>query len=128
MKTIRLDKGQQLKEADLSRQGVLPAQVIALSKADGSVKWQTVLEGPSISSPVAVYNEAGDAWLVQAEENGKVHLMNALTGKIVNSLQLTVDDEEAELMIEASPAVYGNLIVIGTTGKQAGGVYCIKID
>jgi len=103
--------------------------VIALNKADGSLVWETVLEGPSISSPVAVYNENGDAWLVQAEQNGKVHLMNARTGAILNSLQLEpVANPDANIVLEASPAVYGNLLVIGTMGGEAGGVYCIKID
>ena len=106
-----------------------PAQVLALNKADGTVKWQTALEGPSISSPVAVYNEDGDAWLVQAEESGKIHLMNAKTGKIVNTLQLEPTEKpDAKIVLEASPAVYGNLMVIGTMGTNAGGVYCIKID
>jgi len=105
-----------------------PARVIALNKADGDLVWETMLEGPSISSPVAVYNEAGDAWLVQAEESGKVHLMNASTGEIVNSLQLSVEEEGAELQIKASPAAYANLVIIGTTGPKAGGVYCLKID
>ncbi len=105
-----------------------PSRVFALEKKTGKVIWETALEGLSISSPVAVYNEAGDAWIVQAEQNGKIHLINASSGKIVNSLQLTASEENAELEIEASPAVYGNLMVIGTTGKNAGGVYCIKID
>lgn len=108
--------------------GKSSAKVIALNKADGKVVWETALESGGKSSPVAVYSETGDAWLVQAESNGKIHLMNAKTGKIVDTLQLTLDDAEAELTIEASPAAYGNLVVIGTTGKKAGGVYCIKID
>lgn len=105
------------------------AEVIAFNKADGSVAWQTALESESISSPVAVYNEAGDAWLIQAESNGNVHLMDAKTGAILDTLTLApIENEEAKIVIEASPAVYGDLVVIGTTGKDAGGVYCIKID
>ena len=38
------------------------------------------------------------------------------------------EGEESTLAIEGSPAVYGNLMIIGTTGKDAGGVYCIKIE
>ena len=38
------------------------------------------------------------------------------------------EGEESTLTIEGSPAVYGNLMIIGTTGKDAGGVYCIKIE
>jgi hypothetical protein len=75
-----------------------------------------------------VYNENGDAWILQAEQSGLIHLMNARTGEVLDSLQLTADDAEAVLEIKASPAVYGNLMLIGTTGTKAGGVYCIKID
>ena len=105
-----------------------PARVLALDKKSGSLKWETMLEGHTISSPVAVYNAEGDAWLIQAEESGKIHMMNPKTGKILSSLQLTAEDEDAKLALDASPAVYGNLMVIGTTGSKAGGVYCIKID
>ena len=77
---------------------------------------------------MAVYNENGDAWILQAEQSGLIHLMNARTGEVLDSLQLTADDAEAVLEIKASPAVYGNLMLIGTTGTKAGGVYCIKID
>ena len=111
------------------------AKVIALNKADGTVAWETALESPTLSSPVAVYNEDGDAWLIQAESNGKIHLMDATDGSVLDTLSLAPvasaeDDEAAEstLTIEGSPAVYGNLLVIGTTGKDAGGVYCIKIE
>ena len=105
-----------------------PARVLALEKKTGALKWETMLEGHTISSPVAVYNAAGDAWLIQGEENGKLHLMNAKTGAILNTLQLTAEDENAKLALDASPAVYGNLLVVGTTGSKAGAVYCIKID
>ena len=55
--------------------------------------------------------------------------MNARTGAILDSLQLSpIENAEATLVLEASPAVYGNLLVIGTTGANAGGVYCIRID
>ena len=104
------------------------AKVIALNKADGTVVWQTALESAALSSPVAIYNEDGDAWLIQAESNGKIHLMNASDGSILDTLTLTASEEGAQLLIDASPAVYGNLMVIGTTGKNAGGVYCIKIE
>ena len=55
--------------------------------------------------------------------------MNASTGAILNTLQLEpVSNPNAKIVLEGSPAVYGNLMVIGTMGSEAGGVYCIKID
>ena len=104
------------------------AQVIALDKQTGKVAWQLALESAAVSSPVAVYNQDGDGWVIQAESNGRIHLLEGLTGKVLNTLTLTADSEDATLEIKASPAVYGNLLVIGTTGKNAGGVYCIKIE
>ncbi len=95
--------------------------VIALKKASGEVAWTQKLEGEAESSPVAVYNEGGDAWLVQAESTGKVHLMNAKTGEIASTLTL-------EGTIEASPAVYRDMLVIGTTGKDTSYIYGVKIQ
>ena len=76
----------------------------------------------------ATVEHEGEKYAVYREENGKVHLLNASTGEIVNSLQLTTEEEGATLQIKASPAVYANLVLIGTTGTKAGGVYCLKID
>ena len=58
------------------------------------------------------------------------------TGKVVADVRLACRgkncsrcvSENAKLALDASPAVYGNLLVVGTTGSKAGGVYCIKID
>lgn len=97
------------------------SQVIALKKADGAVAWTQKLESESESSPVAVYSDSGEAWLVQAERNGSVHLMNAKTGEILNTLKLSGE-------IEASPAVYRDILVIGTTGKDTGAIYGIRIQ
>lgn len=97
------------------------SQVIALHKDDGSVAWQTALSANAVSSPVAVYNEAGDSWIIQAELDGTINLLDGIDGKVIHSVKL--DGE-----IEASPAVYGNLLVIGTAGRDTGGVYCFRIE
>ena len=97
------------------------SQVIALNKKDGTVAWQTALPASAVSSPVAVYNEAGDAWIIQAEIDGKINMLDAKTGAVLSTV--TVEGE-----ITASPAVYGNLMVIGTTGRGTGAVYCFRID
>lgn len=103
------------------------SQVLALNKQDGTVAWSVDMESPSLSSPVAVYNTDGDAWILQAEQNGQIHLMDGKDGSILDTLTLTAETEGATLQIKASPAVYGNLLIIGTTGKDASGVYCIEI-
>ncbi|MEG0865184.1 MAG: PQQ-binding-like beta-propeller repeat protein, partial [Clostridia bacterium] len=101
--------------------GAAGSAVIAFDKQSGTVAWETPLPSTTVSSPVAVYNESGDAWILQAEKDGNVNLLDAKSGAILNTLKL--DGE-----IEASPAVYGNLMIIGTTGKNKGSVVCVKID
>ncbi|MCE5342394.1 MAG: PQQ-binding-like beta-propeller repeat protein [Eubacteriales bacterium] len=101
--------------------GTSGATVYALTKATGDVRWSKALETPAVSSPVAVYNLAGDAWLVQAESDGKLHLMDAVTGKILNTLQL-------DGIVEASPAVYRDVLVITTTGVDTSTIYGIKLE
>jgi len=100
--------------------GTKSATVYALDKATGAVAWSLALGSPTVSSPVAVYNAAGKAWLVQAESNGKLHLIDASSGTEVGSLQL-------EGNVVASPAVYRDVLVIGTTGSTSY-IYGIKLE
>ena len=97
-----------------------PAALIALDKETGKIAWSAGLSSRAESSPVAVYDENGNGWIIQCERNGTIRLLDGLTGREVNVLKL-----EAE--IEASPAVYGDIMVIGTTGKGTSFVYGIEI-
>ena len=47
--------------------------------------------------------------------------MDGLTGETINTLQVNG-------VIEGSPAVYGDTMVIGTTGKDTSYIYGIKIN
>lgn len=97
-----------------------PAALIALDKETGGIVWTAGLSSRSESSPVAVYDKDGNGWIIQAEQNGTIRLLEGLTGRELSSLQL-----EAE--IEASPAVYNDILVIGTTGKGTAFIYGIEI-
>ncbi|NLI21080.1 MAG: PQQ-binding-like beta-propeller repeat protein [Clostridiales bacterium] len=101
--------------------GAKNATVYALNKATGAVEWTLPLTSPTVSSPVAVYNDAGDGWIVQAEGSGLVHLIDALTGAEKASLQL-------EGKVEASPAVYRDVLVLSTTGADPSYIYGIKLE
>ncbi|MBQ8150104.1 MAG: hypothetical protein IJ041_06265 [Clostridia bacterium] len=48
--------------------------------------WQTALPASAVSSPVAVYNEAGDAWIIQAEIDGKINMLDAKTGAVLSTV------------------------------------------
>ncbi len=93
----------------------------ALRKADGSVAWSTDLAASTESSPVVVYNEAGDAWIIQGVSDGRLFLMEAATGKTMDTLQL-----DGSLL--ASPAVYRDVLIISTTGQDPSYIYAIALE
>ena len=101
------------------------AALIALDKETGRIAWSFGLSSRSESSPIALYDgdgndDGGNGWIIQCEQNGLVHLLDGLTGNEISRLDL-----EAE--IEASPAAYNNMVVIGTTGKKTSFVYGIEV-
>ncbi len=95
--------------------------IIALNKETGEVAWQYHLKAEAISSPVAVYNEAGDAWLIQADMNGTLHMLDARSGAYLSSLDLGGE-------IQGSPAVYKDMLVIGTCSKGNSYMYGIQLE
>lgn len=99
----------------------LSGVLLAISKTTGEVVWTYALDGYGYSSPVAVYAENGQGWIVQASSTGVITLLDGLTGAVVNTL-------EVEGTIEASPAVYNNTLVIGTTGRNTSFIYGIKLQ
>ena len=95
--------------------------VIALNKMDGTVEWEYELNAAAISSPVAVYNEAGDAWIIQGDQSGNLYLLDGSTGKVCNVLSLGGE-------IQGSPAVYKDMLVIGTCSKDNAYMYGVRIQ
>ncbi len=105
----------------LSGEAAMPGVIIALNKATGEVVWHKAMDAYCYSSPVAVYDEAGQGWIIQACSNGTIFLLDGLTGAEISTL-------EVEGVIEGSPAVYDDTLVIGTTGKGTSNIYGIKIN
>ena len=96
------------------------AALVALDKATGQVRWVQGLGERAESSPVAVYDSEGKGWVIQCRGDGEILLLEGSTGRVVH--QLTVEGT-----IEASPAVYNDMMVIGTTGKGTSYIYGIQI-
>ena len=67
------------------------------------------------SSPIAIYTPAGKSYIVQCDSVGTMFLLEGTTGKVLSTLDL-------ETNIEASPAAFGNMIVVGTRGERICGV------
>ena len=97
------------------------SKVVALEKATGAVRWEYAMEANAISSPVAVYNGAGDAWIIQGDLDGSLHMLDGRSGAHLSELKL-------DGKIEGSPAVYKNTLVIGTSSRDGAYMYGIRIE
>ena len=89
--------------------------LIALDRETGKEKWKVNMKFYSWSSPVAVYTKEGKSYLIACDSGGYMNLFEGTTGKKLDSLPL-------EANIEASPAVYDNMIVVGTRGSKIWGI------
>ena len=96
------------------------AALVALEKDTGKIRWVSPLGDRCESSPVAVYDTEGNGWIIQCVEDGTILLLDGLTGRTLD--KMTVNGK-----IQASPAVYNDIMVIGTTGKGTEFVYGIRI-
>lgn len=62
-----------------------------------------------MSSPIALYQKDGKSYIVMGDDGGTLRLMDGFSGSTISALSLGS-------AIQASPAAYGNQIVVGTTG------------
>jgi hypothetical protein len=92
--------------------------LLALDKLTGTVAWQRKLANFGWSSPVLVTGDDGHIYGAVGDSSGLLHLFNPSTGVDYSTLQLSKN-------IEASPSVYGNMLVVGTYAKL---LYGIKIS
>jgi len=89
--------------------------LIALDRETGKEKWKVNMKFYSWSSPVAIYTKEGKSYLIACDSGGYMNLFEGTTGKKLDSLPL-------EANIEASPAVYDDMIVVGTRGSKIWGI------
>ena len=103
----------------------LGGRIVALDKSTGAVAWSVEQTNDYWASPVVIYDEQGRAYLVQCDRGGFMTLYDASTGEKLNSVDLGS-------RIDSTPAVFGNMIVVGTRGKGGAGknptIYCVKIS
>lgn len=85
--------------------------MVALNKETGEEMWQWEMPHYAWSSPVAVYNEMGEGYLIQCDSAGNVTLVEGRTGRNLHQINLGAN-------IEASPAVFNNIVVVGTRGGK----------
>lgn len=89
--------------------------LVALDKTTGKVVWNRTLKNFGWSSPVLLTGTDGHSYGVVGDSAGVLHLFDPNTGADLSTLQLSQN-------IEASPAVYGNMLVVGTYAKKLYGI------
>lgn len=83
--------------------------VYALDTKTGRVKWTRELDQYSWSTPTAVRDDAGRSVILLGDVSGLMHVIDPATGEDRSSLQL-------DGAIESSPAVFDDMVVVGTRG------------
>lgn len=97
-----------------SHDGVL----VALDTDTGELVWEYSMDNYTWSSPTAVYTESGKAYIVICNSVGVVALLDGASGEVYSTVNLGSN-------IEASPAIFGDTVVIGTRGQK---IYALKVE
>ena len=92
-------------------------RLYCFNKTDGSIVWSQSTVSASWSSPVLVYRDDGTGVLIVCNVNGRgvVRMYDPATGKKLGKVEL-------EGKIEASPAVFDDLMVVGTRDRRIYGI------
>lgn len=100
-------------------------RIVAYDKATGNIIWSIEQTNDYWASPVVVYDAQGKAYLIQCDRGGYVTMYDASNGTMLNSIDIGS-------RIDSTPAVFNNLLVVGTRGKGGSGespqIVCIKIS
>ena len=94
-----------------SQDGIL----VALDKKTGEEVWKRQLNAYSWCSPVAVRSSEGKTYGLFSDFNGLLHLFDPKTGKDLHTVSLGAN-------VESSPAVYDDIIVVGSYAKKIFGI------
>ena len=87
----------------------------ALDKNTGEIIWSHAMGSYGWSSPTCVYTPSGAGYVLVGSSNGMLRLFDGRTGQIVAAADL-------EANIEGSPAVFDDMLVVGTRGAKIYGV------
>ena len=113
-----------LPQANASGGYSLGGRIVAYDKATGSIIWSVEQTNDYWASPVVVYDAQGKAYLIQCDRGGYVTMYDASNGDVLHSLDLGS-------RIDSTPAVFNDMLVVGTRGKGGSGksaqIVCIKI-
>ena len=89
-------------KTDTQNHGILAC----IDRATGEVKWEFE-SYYTWSSPILVYNEDGSGYVVFCTYGNNMYLLDGLSGEVLDSFNLLGG-------VEATPAAYEDMIVVGT--------------
>ena len=90
----------------------------ALDKATGEIVWSLPLGAHGWSSPTCLYTASGKGYVLVGSADGTLRLLDGLTGEEAASIELRGN-------IEGTPAVFDDMIVVGTRSCK---IYGIRIE
>ncbi len=102
------------------------SKLYALNKDTGDIVWEYDMDvsGWSPSSPVTVYSDKTNAegktigYIVQCDKAGDVALLKVDGGTCTEVDKLSLANGEVDHNFEATPAVYGNTIVVASRDRE----------
>ena len=97
--------------------------LVALYKDTFEVAWTFPMENYAWSSPAIFYNSKGDGFVIQADSKGNLFLLDGRTGQKLDNINPTKDQNKN---FEASPALFGDMMVLGSRGDQT--IFFIRLS
>lgn len=85
--------------------------LIAFNKEDGQEIYRTKTHHYSWSSPIAMFNENNEMYIITGDTNGYIYLIKGKTGEVIYK-------EDFANNFESSPIAIGNQIVVGSRGRE----------
>lgn len=104
-------------------------RIVAYDKETGIEVWSYDMNIYSYSSPVDCYDENGNGYIVIADSLGQIHLVNGQTGERITYIQMsrltgTSEETTSGIIFDASPVIYGNMLIIGS---KSGSIFAVRI-
>ena len=92
-------------------------RLVALSKADGTELWHFDTDLYGLTSPLDFYDAYGKGYIIHCSADRNMYLLDGETGNVLNTVSFGGT-------IEASPAMYGNKLVMGHRSYE---IFCVEV-
>ena len=89
-------------------------RLVALDKDTGEEVWAKVMSY-GWSTPVVFQSDDGTSYMIYCDSGGRMYLMDPKTGE-------TLDTVSVERNVEASPAIYNDMVVVGSYARKIFGI------